>query len=664
LNAFYAATNPVGRSSALHLVPDIGGVVSCPVSGIVFGHRVAKSADIMALIGGLAALLATGLLGLIWAALGYRLLKWFGLNFDSTSELLLCAVAVGVVLVEDTLFLGQLAPVPRLGIALVLAVSLIVGARDIPAILRSMVKLARALAAGSRGERFLVSLAALVLAFEGISAMAPVTGSDALQYHFATPLQILQAGFHPNFFVVHSFFCGQGHLLILAGLALGSDKLAMGLLFLGGALSAAAVACLARLWMSRSWALLLAISFLVTPVVFWQASSAGAPDIWMCFFATLGVVVLARMGRNPRPGHAALVGILAGALAGAKYSGCFVALSLAIAFLWEARSLRGAVLFFGSALCAGIGPFARNLVWTGDPMFPYLLHWLAPDRINAYALASQKAYAGFNGPPTILELAKFSLFAAVDHSSLGFWQFLGPLPLAFAPLLFLAVRNTPVWRATLIVWLASAITIGATSRMDRFLLPVFPIVLAAVFAGVARLDSLRWPVARGVARTLVWSSVLAGVGGLILYGHAAFGAAIGITSREEYLVRKAPNYGDVEFLNGTLGEEVSREKVLVFFPHVYYLRVPYLRGNPDATWAIDPLKFQTDDEWRTLFRNEHIGWVARSPDFPAPIAQPLSRLEAEGVLVPVAEGESSDFANMRITGQRQLTRIVILRVKE
>ena len=618
----------------------------------------------MALIGSLAALLATVLLGLIWAALGYRVLKWCGLNFDSTSELLLCSVAVGVVLVEDALFLAQLAPVLRLGIAVVLAVTLIVGARDIRAILQSVAKLARTLAASSRGERFLVSLAALVLAFEGISAMAPVTGSDALQYHFATPLQILRAGFHPNFFVIHSFFCGQGHLLILAGLALGSDKLAMGLLFLGGALSAVAAACLARLWMSRSWALLVAISFLVTPVVFWQASSAGAPDIWMCFFATLGVVVLARMGRNPRPGHAALVGILAGALAGAKYSGCFVALSLAIAFLWEARSLRGAVMFFVSALCTGVGPFARNLIWTGDPMFPYLLHWLAPDRINAYALASQKAYAGFNGPPTLLQLAKFSLFALVDHSSIGFWQFLGPLPLAFAPLLFLVVRNTPVWRAALVVWLTSAIMIGATSRMDRFLLPVFPIVLAAVFAGVVRLDSLRWPIARGVAQAVVWSFVLAGVGGLVLYGHAAFSAAIGMTNRQEYLARKAPNYGEVELLNGTLGKQVSQDKVLVFFPHVYYLRVPYLRGNPDASWAIDPLRFQTDDEWRTLFRNEHIGWVVRSAEFPAVIAQPLNRLEAEGTLVPVTEGEVSDFANMRITGQRELSRIVILRVQE
>jgi Dolichyl-phosphate-mannose-protein mannosyltransferase len=190
------------------------------------------------------------------------------------------------------------------------------------------------------------------------------------------------------------------------------------------------------------------------------------------------------------------------------------------------------------------------------------------------------------------------------------------------------------------------------------------LAIAAVFAGVARLDSLRWPVARGVARALVWSFVLAGVGGLMLYGRSALGAAIGITGRQEYLARKAPNCGEVELLNGTLGKEVSPEKVLVFFPHVYYLRVPYLRGNPDASWAIDPLRFQTDDEWRTLFRDEHIGWVVRAPEFPAPIAQPLNRLEAEGSLVPVAESDASDFANMRITGQRQLTRIVVLRVKE
>jgi hypothetical protein len=37
---------------------------------------------------------------------------------------------------------------------------------------------------------------------------------------------ILAYGFHPDFSISHSFFCGQHHLLILFGLALGSEQLA------------------------------------------------------------------------------------------------------------------------------------------------------------------------------------------------------------------------------------------------------------------------------------------------------------------------------------------------------------------------------------------------------------------------------------------------------
>jgi hypothetical protein len=40
--------------------------------------------------------------------------------------------------------------------------------------------------------------------------MTPLTGSDALNHHFTAQLLILESGFHPNFFLSHSFFCGHG----------------------------------------------------------------------------------------------------------------------------------------------------------------------------------------------------------------------------------------------------------------------------------------------------------------------------------------------------------------------------------------------------------------------------------------------------------------------
>src|SRR5258705_69312 len=78
----------------------------------------------------------------------------------------------------------------------------------------------------------------LVLVLLGFASLAPVTGSDALHYHFTTQALYLAEGFHAPWPLLHGFFCGLSHQLILAGLAFGSDQLAQGWLFWGGALGA------------------------------------------------------------------------------------------------------------------------------------------------------------------------------------------------------------------------------------------------------------------------------------------------------------------------------------------------------------------------------------------------------------------------------------------
>jgi hypothetical protein len=52
-------------------------------------------------------------------------------------------------------------------------------------------------------------------------------------------------------------------------------------------------------------------------------------------------------------------------------------------------------------------------------------------------------------------------------------------------------------------------------------------------------------------------------------------------------------------------------RALIFFRRVYYLRVPSAYAHPEASWAMNPEELQTDDTWRSLFRNQHIRWVIR-----------------------------------------------------
>ena len=239
---------------------------------------------------------------------------------------------------------------------------------------------------GSPGVRFLLMVIAVVLLVEFFAAIAPITGSDALHYHFTAQKLMLAHGFHADFSFSHSFLCGQHHQLILFWLALGSDKLAMGLIFLGGVLTALSLAVLASRWSSRTTALTIALLFLLTPVVFWQISASGAPDIWMSFFTTTAVIVLCQSKSSGTWHQALVVGLLTGGVAGAKYLGCLVAAGLATAIAIEYRSIRNTSLLCLGSLFTGIWMYLRNLIWTGDPVFPFLSRTLIPQRVNQFAL--------------------------------------------------------------------------------------------------------------------------------------------------------------------------------------------------------------------------------------------------------------------------------------
>jgi hypothetical protein len=618
----------------------------------------------MALAASLAALLAVMLFAFIATAFGHRLLRLCSLELASPAEHLVCAAALGVICTEICLFLSQLSGKIRIGLVVGITVIFLLGVGEFVALLRKLLRVLDQLLNGSRLERTLASLTGAVLLVEGLAAMAPLTGSDALHYHFAAPLFILQSGFHPNFFLSHSFFCGQSHLLILLGLALGSSQFAMGLIFLGGMLTAAACACLIRRWANARWAWTAALLFLLTPVVLWQISAAGAPDLWMAFFATTGVLVISRAKELPGSAHAILAGALTGGVAGTKYTGCLIAASMAVAYFWEVRSAIGRLLFFFGSLAAGMGPYARNLAWTGDPMFPFLTQWLSPESVNAYTLASYRADTGAGAHNNPWMILKFLFFAGIDSQHLGFWQFLGPTVLAFAPLLILAVRRDATWRTALIVWMLSALGIGWSSGMSRFLLPILPIALAAVLAGVAQLSADGWRAARYLSLVSVGGFLLFGILGLFYYDRPALAVAAGFVPREEYLLRRAPEYEKVRFINEVLAGKEAGGKTLVFVRHVFYLRVPFLYGDPAASWAVDSSKLQTKEEWKTLFKKEGIRWVVRAPEYPPEIASPLQELEARSELEPVAETTVSDFQGMRILEERQSSPIVILRVKE
>jgi len=191
-------------------------------------------AEDMALIH--AAIVFVSLAAFAFAAisLGNLILRILQLEMDTDAQHLLICAGVGVISIEMLLFGVEVTQQIRKGCFLVTGLLCIFLLAEFKLTARRCFRILKALFSSPRAERFLLLTNGIVLCVEFLTSLPPLTGSDALHYHFTTQKLILEHGFHPDFSISHSFLCGQHHLLILFGLALGSEQLAMGLIFLAG----------------------------------------------------------------------------------------------------------------------------------------------------------------------------------------------------------------------------------------------------------------------------------------------------------------------------------------------------------------------------------------------------------------------------------------------
>jgi hypothetical protein len=599
------------------------------------------------------------------ASLGSLILRSLHIEMDSDAQHLLVCMGLGVLSVEVLIFGVEVTQQIRRGCFVVLGLLCIFILAEFRTTSKRCVTAWKKLLFTSRTEPILFAVIGIALVIEFLTCLAPLTGSDALHYHFTAQKLILENGFHPNFSITNSFLCGQQHLLILFGLALGSERLAMGLIYLGGVLAAFSLGCLTALWTSSKTAITVSLLFILTPVVFWQISASGAPDIWMGFLATAAVIVLCQKKARGMWQQAFLAGLLAGGIAGTKYIGCIIAAALAVAMAVEYRSALRALMLCAASLLTGFWPYLRNFVWTGDPVFPLLTKSLFPERVNPMVMKDFLAETGASETGHFGRLLPFVFFAEMRKSSLGFWDFFGPIIFALAPLLlFAAFRDFRKWRIPAMVWCFSAVGIFCVSGLPRFLLAVFPLALCCIAVAIDFSEEKGWRVANKFAVTLIVLLSIVGAAGLLMYSWKPMITALRIVREDTYLEQRAPEYQQVEAINQALGPYARKGKTMLFLRHIYYLRVPFLNGNPSTSWTINPNRFRTSEDWRNFFRENKIAFVVRSPDYPDSIRPSLMEMEAKGYLAPVAESVVQDFQGMRIQGQRKEIPVTILEVKD
>ncbi|WP_455371234.1 phospholipid carrier-dependent glycosyltransferase [Petrachloros mirabilis] len=418
---------------------------------------------------------------------------------------------------------------------------------------------------------------------------APEIFYDALNYHLGLQWQYLIAGeIQWITTVVHSAF--PAHLDVLFGLCMrlggpAAAKFFNLMLFLLG-WCATAVFILEVLGDRRA-ALAGAVTVGTIPGVMVMSTMSGI-DAALIGFAAMSGLALARMrsaGTEDLNRLACLAAVGAGVAAGSKYTGLWlvgVFPLVILVILDPRRAVRPVLLFVGMSMLIASPWYVRNVMATGDPVYPVLSAHLgnedaqwAVERIKRDVPATGLSFASLNDLVVGLVNNPGRFGAGAEPGLL--------IPLGVG-LLFTGALWIPLLRPWALAVAVYGVLWLSQSSVLRYLYPIFPFcALGVAWAASALFDRIRRPtLVMAMIALLALVPMLQSVRILdALYGAQDIAALFsGTVSKDEYLTRRLAYYPAAQWLNNHASSD----------SHVYYLgetRLLYLDRPVTMSSAYD-----------------------------------------------------------------------------
>ncbi|MGD2251915.1 MAG: hypothetical protein PVF70_03255 [Anaerolineales bacterium] len=481
---------------------------------------------------------------------------------------------------------------------------------------------------GNKALAFFV-LATLALAF--LSALTPPTAFDSLVYHLTGPKLYTQAHrLHHDVDLAHLGFPHWGAMQFTWGMLLAGPQLAQLFHFTFALLTLALVPGIVnRVAPGRGW--LAAALMMVVPSA--ALLSSWAYVEWMTMFAglaafrilcdqqmfalpsgaapvaaakasaadkrgLLGWLDRLRSGTSrmrPADRRAALVGVFAGLAFAAKYTTLGLVLGLALAVILSDRSLRSLLIFGGAALVV-IAPYLlKNLLLTGNPVYPFLLTGKFWDA--ARMSWQSRPGTGLNALQLLMapwDATIWGLEGGVVGDHPPYSATVGPLLLMLLPLLVIGWRRRSqderrLLRLMMVVclvayagWLISLAYSGLLVQ-TRLLLPILPLLAILAAVGFDGLRGIRvWKIRPGIVLggmiSLVLVLTLVG-SALAFAGKSPLPAILGFMPEEEYLTSRLGVYAWAMQEINQLEEGAS--VVLLWEARSYYC-AEHVRCEPDV----------------------------------------------------------------------------------
>lgn len=352
---------------------------------------------------------------------------------------------------------------------------------------------------------YFLIFAFLVLMF--LTGVLPPSEFDTREYHLQAPKEFYQQG-HISF-LPHNVYANMplgAEMHALAAMALTDDwkfggLAAKGVLPVFVLLSVGGLIALGRRVLNRQAGVLAALLFVSVPWIYKVTAGGYVEGASACYLTFTALAAVIASQQTVSAAHARLLGVTLGAAVSIKYPNLlFLGLPAGIFLLtlppssWRQRAWLVAVMLVALAASGGLW-FAKNAVFTGNPVYPLLAAWFGdPTRSPELIDRWQEAHAPPNYSPLDLlgRLGQFALTSA--------W--ISPV---IVPLLCFPWWRQ--WKQLRVVCLFLGIYLACwwllTHRIERFWVPALPLV--------ALIGALGWAsLSRGWHQTVAFAFVLFG----------------------------------------------------------------------------------------------------------------------------------------------------------
>ena len=424
-------------------------------------------------------------------------------------------------------------------------------------------------------KKMVFSAGALALALAMFQAFTPPWDYDGLAYHLQGPRLFLDAGkiipITENWFTFYPF---TWEMLYMLGIGLGSDIFARLIHFTTLILFLLATYAFGRRFLPLPGGWVAAAILLGIPILLLWGNAAYTDIAWALFqFLAIGIFLVWLKDQNPK--LLIVSGVMQGLALGSKYLAFYGAGILLVFVIWF--SYRGDsdwpgwkkfsynVLAFGlAAFVTALPWYLKNLVWTGNPLFPLYFH---QDLIDPVQLSIWMDYVNsFGTGKNWYDYLLLPINIYLQHEKFG--TFMGSMEMASPIFLFvfaypwLRRSMESEFRKTLdVLALISGVQFIAWafgSQQTRFLLPIFP-GFSILASGVLLVLSVR------LKKNNLGKSIQSGLTfGMILVTLIFMGIYMGLTqpgrvlfgleSKQEFLDRILRDYPGIRYVNETLPE--------------------------------------------------------------------------------------------------------------